>query len=242
MRGIVSALGVSPEVGVLAAGTFSRQVGLYSDDGAGDVVGVFELEAELPKDHGGNGVTQLIWSKCGRYLYVVERCSDTVECFDIRVTGKRVGALTRRRADRNQRLEVALGVDGEIVGGGEDGIVRVWEAPGIRAEGDGNGEMGERSPVMEWRASKEPVGGCAVHPMGAVVATVSGERKMSGEVERDGGSGEDSEEEEEEEEEGWDNTLRVWEIPPKPVVGELMPDEPRRERELGEEGENENET
>ncbi|KAI4287721.1 MAG: hypothetical protein L6R35_003014, partial [Caloplaca aegaea] len=70
IKGIVSALGMSPE-GYLAAGTFSRWIGLYDGHGRGGSVGAFELDPS-----GGTGITQVLWSADGRYLCVAERCSD----------------------------------------------------------------------------------------------------------------------------------------------------------------------
>jgi hypothetical protein len=156
MKGIISAMALCKKSGVLAAGTFSRGVGLYDSEGSGDCIAVFSV-ADEPK-HGnelnsevaiaGRGITQVLWSPCGRYLYVVERCSCGVQIYDIRVAGKRVGCLVGRDAETNQRL----GVDvvniredrHEIWAGGLDGVVRVWENPG---DIDGNVE-----PFLEWKA------------------------------------------------------------------------------------------
>jgi len=64
MKGIVSALGMSCE-GLLAAGTFTRWVGLYDGGGRGGTVGVFEIKRQ-EKDGGGigdgAGITQVLWS------------------------------------------------------------------------------------------------------------------------------------------------------------------------------------
>ena len=132
MKGIVSALGISPE-GLLAAGTFSRWVGLYDGYGRGGTVGVFELKgSENPQDetYWGTGITQIIWSSCGRYLCIVERESDGVGVWDIRGAGKRLSWLRGRNAQTNQRLAADL-MGGEIWAGGVDGKVRVWEGLGM---------------------------------------------------------------------------------------------------------------
>jgi telomerase Cajal body protein 1 len=138
MKGIVSALGMSSE-GVLAAGTFSRWIGLYDGYGRGGTIGVFETKGSqgVEKDKwAGAGIIQLSWSTCGRYLCVVERESDGIGVWDIRGSGKRLAWLQGRYGKTNQRLETGL-VGGEIWAGGTDGLVRIWEGLGL-SEGDLN--------------------------------------------------------------------------------------------------------
>jgi hypothetical protein len=145
MRGIVSALSVQPssaseaEPGMLAAGTWTRWIGLYDTGGTGGTVATWSIAEAADKDAGikGMGITQTAWSNCGRYLYVVERKSNGVLVFDVRVTGKLLAWLEGRSANTNQRLgiDVFEGQDGvEIWAGGVDGIVRVWEGVG-KSEG-----------------------------------------------------------------------------------------------------------
>jgi len=154
MRGIVSALSVQPtpengEAGMLAAGTWTRCVGLYDMGGMGGTVATWSIAEAADKDAGvgGTGVTQTAWSACGKYLFVVERRSGGVLVYDVRVTGKLVSWLGGRGAETNQRLgidvfEAERGT--EIWAGGMDGLVRVWEGVGLT-----EGRL-ERS--WEWRA------------------------------------------------------------------------------------------
>lgn len=202
MKGIISALAVAPGnsegTGVLAAGTYSRQVGLYSAEGTGETIGVFGLSEE----EGGAGVTQLLWSQCGRYLYIAERKSEVIAVYDIRVAGEKVESFRGRKAGTNQRvgIDVAHALNGEVVGGGIDGVVRVWEA-GHGKEGEVVGEV-----KHEWVAHDDVVGSAVVHPGGAVLATCSGSRKNV--------MFEDQEEEEEREGKRWDNSLKIWALAP----------------------------
>lgn len=89
INGVISSLDISSE-GLLAAGTFTRAVGIYSSEGRGECVSLFKLDERYAPDgrrlH-GTGITKLGWSPCGRYLYVAERRSDLVLVYDIRVTG-----------------------------------------------------------------------------------------------------------------------------------------------------------
>lgn len=149
MKGIVSALAINPSGdGILAAGTFTRHVGLYSSNGSGELLGTFNVaKTDANRSIGGRGVTQLAWSPCGRYLYIAERKSDGVLVYDIRVTGQMLGYLRGRKAMTNQRMDidvVSAGVDSahEVWAGGTDGFMRVWRNPIYSAGGqDPDGEF-----------------------------------------------------------------------------------------------------
>ena len=150
MRGIVSSLSIqAQDDGMLAAGTWTRWVGLYDMGGLGGLVSTWCISdaADQEAGIGGTGITEAKWSACGRYLCVVERKSRGVLVYDVRVAGKLVGWLEGREAMTNQRLGVdvlegAAGV--EVWCGGVDGVVKVWEGVGRREGGV------ERT--WEWRA------------------------------------------------------------------------------------------
>lgn len=142
MKGIISAMAVDPiGDGILAAGTFTRQVGLYDSNGSGQLLGTFNVaKTEATRRIGGRGVTQLLWSPCSRYLYIAERQSDGVLIYDIRMTGQLLGWLEGRKTLTNQRMKVDVvssGEDGshEIWAGGTDGFMRVWRNPALTAGG-----------------------------------------------------------------------------------------------------------
>lgn len=142
MRGIVSALSHQPspetvnEEGMLAAGTWTRWVGLYDMGGLGGTVATWSIAeaADEMAGIGGAGVTETKWSACGKYLFVAERKSRGILVYDVRVTGKLVAWLEGRGADTNQRLGVDVfqaETGPEIWAGGADGVVRVWEGVGM---------------------------------------------------------------------------------------------------------------
>ncbi|KAB8342756.1 hypothetical protein FH972_022354 [Carpinus fangiana] len=125
MKGIVSALAcfdASSGPGLVAAGTWSRKIGLYSGGRALSQVALWALaddswasptsdvnQATGEKiDIGGSGVDKVEWSPCGRYLYVFERKSDGGLVYDVRVLGKKLGTLTGRDALTNQRMGVQV--------------------------------------------------------------------------------------------------------------------------------------
>ena len=174
MKGIVSALGMSCE-GMLAAGTYSRWVGLYDGFGRGGDAGVFPVGADVEDEvgrGGGAGITQVVWSPCGRYLCVAERASDGVEVWDVRGTGKRLAWLRGRNAKTQQRLGVEVTTGGEVWAGGSDGVVRVWEGLGL-AEGV------VHPSGWGFRAHGDAVSSTTLHASGSVLATCSGQRHPS---------------------------------------------------------------
>ncbi|KAL4952666.1 WD40-repeat-containing domain protein [Aspergillus filifer] len=175
MKGIVSALALSPnDDGILAAGTFSRNVGLYDSNGSGQSLGTFSIsKTEANRHIGGCGVTQIIWSPCGRYLYITERKSGGILIYDIRVTGQLLGWLEGRNAFTNQRMKIDLlptGQDGahEIWAGGTDGTMRVWQNPTHTA--------GAQEPTGYCKLLDESLSSTVMHPMGNVIATTSGQK------------------------------------------------------------------
>ncbi|PWY91727.1 WD40 repeat-like protein [Aspergillus sclerotioniger CBS 115572] len=175
MKGIISAMAMDPTGGgILAAGTFTRHVGLYGSHGTGESLGTFSIAKTEAHCHiGGRGITQLLWTPCGRYLYVAERKSDGVLIYDIRVTGQLLGWLQGRKALTNQRMKIDVVPSGdggshEIWAGGTDGCMRVWENPAHSA--------GAQEPKWEWKIHDESVSSTVLHPLGNIAATTSGQR------------------------------------------------------------------
>ncbi|KAF2859896.1 WD40 repeat-like protein, partial [Piedraia hortae CBS 480.64] len=161
-QGPVSALSFGPD-GLLAAGTFEREVGLYSN---GEFVTAFALP------HGeGTGVTCLKWSPFGTHLIVAERQSDVLQVYDVRNTMHRVCTLRGREAFTTQRLgfDIRSVPDGyQIWAGGTDGMVRIWDKPGSKADAC--------PPNGEFNMHSSSVSSTLWHPSCAVLATCSGQR------------------------------------------------------------------
>lgn len=203
MKGTVSALAAAPgpdsaaaaAAGLIAAGTWTRWVGLYDLSRANTCVANWSLPPARGRRTGaGGGVVQAIWSPCGRYLVLNERRSTSLLVYDVRVTGRLLSRLVDRDADTNQRLgcdvfaSPAVGAGGggggrfEVWAGTRDGRVLVWDAVGGRAgdqgEGEGEGEGEERlsSHSWEWQThgAASAVAGTALHPGGSVLATCAG--------------------------------------------------------------------
>lgn len=167
--GLVSALEISGG-GVLAAGTTQREVALYGNEGAGELITAFSAGAK-DAPTGGSGITSLKWSPDSTYLIVAERQSDSLQVYDVRNTMQRVSFLTGRRAQTTQRLgvDVVPTVDGyEVWAGGTDGCVRMWRNPGSNE--------GEQTPDASLQLHDDAVSSAIWHPGGAVLATCSGQR------------------------------------------------------------------
>ena len=191
MKGIVSALASNAD-GILAAGTFTRWMGLYDANRGGETYAVFPLDTD-DKQNGeravrGTGITQLLWSICSRYLCVVERNSDGVGVWDIRGSGGRMAWLKGRKGLTPQRLGAEV-VGREVWAGGTDGEIRVWENLGA-SEGVVEPSWGFRAhdgiSTVLIRNSHESVctdcnlldAVCATtfHYSGTVLATASGQQ------------------------------------------------------------------
>ncbi|KAL4780964.1 WD40-repeat-containing domain protein [Aspergillus varians] len=175
MKGIVSAMALSPtDDGILAAGTFSRTVGLYDSNGTGQSLGTFNVsKTEADRHIGGCGITQILWSPCGRYLYIAERKSDGVLVYDIRVTGQLLGWLQGRNALTNQRMKIDLvsrgqGIAHDIWAGSTDGTMRSWQNPAHTA--------GAQAPTWQCKVHDDSLSSTVLHQMGTVIATTSGQK------------------------------------------------------------------
>lgn len=212
MRGTVSALSAQPAgagsgagsgaTGLVAAGTWTRWVGLYDLARGGACASTWSVAAaaastataeatnaapddDIPgggggKGVGGQGILQTLWSPCGRYLLVNERQSAGLLVYDVRVTGRLLGWLAGRPAETHQRLSCdvfqpassSFPSDDEGKGGFE-----VWAGTqsGTVAVWQGVGSQeGRVAPGWGWGAHGAPVGSTAMHASGSVVATCSG--------------------------------------------------------------------
>ncbi|KAJ1331775.1 telomerase Cajal body protein 1 [Microdochium nivale] len=211
LRGTISAMGTQPSsgdthgasgegTGLIAAGTWTRWVGLYDFASSGQCVATWGVasaaaqtvsEADDKQSNAGNedtatrtgggiggaGITQTIWSPCGRYLLINERRSTGILVYDIRVTGKLLGWLAGREARGNQRIACDVypssssGSGFEVWSGTTRGVVKVWEGVGSRE--------GAHDAAWDWQAHEAAVGSACLHQSGSVVATVSGSWEFS---------------------------------------------------------------
>ncbi|KAG4305564.1 hypothetical protein PORY_001120 [Pneumocystis oryctolagi] len=149
-KGIISSLCLN-NCRLLAAGTFNATVGIYSNEGEGDIISVFNV--------GDGGVTQVLWLDDYKLL-VVSRKSEKMSIWDIR-TFSCIKTLGPRFAMTQQRMTVDIWKD-YIIAGNTDGIIRIWKNNNL---------------ILEWKAYDNVVSSSVVHPLYPLVATCSGSRK-----------------------------------------------------------------
>ncbi|TQW11978.1 WD40 repeat-like-containing domain [Cordyceps javanica] len=195
MKGTVSALSNSPpsapSSAIVAAGTWTRWMGLYDMYRADKAVANWSIAGadllEFGHDFGGQGIMQTRWSPCGRYLVVNERHASGLLVYDIRGNGKVLSVLAGRHCQTQQRLTCdAFGSadDGpgfELWAGTEAGTVQVWDEVGLH--------YGVVYPKWEWDAHQSPIGSTILHPSGSVVATCAGAWRHPSDGDIDGTQG-----------------------------------------------------
>lgn len=179
MRGTVSALAASPMDAnggsIIAAGTWTRWMGLYDLNRTDKTIANWAISntGDSGFEIGGQGIVQVLWSPCGRYLVVNERQSQGLLVYDIRGTGQLLSTLKGREAATQQKLncdvfqsDVYGGSAFEVWAGSQDGVVTVWEDVGVHE--------GMMEPKWDWKAHDSPIGSTIVHSSGSVAATCSG--------------------------------------------------------------------
>eukprot|EP00002_Diphylleia_rotans_P011254 TRINITY_DN2228_c0_g1_i11.p1 TRINITY_DN2228_c0_g1~~TRINITY_DN2228_c0_g1_i11.p1 ORF type:complete len:271 (-),score=47.90 TRINITY_DN2228_c0_g1_i11:1114-1926(-) len=118
-KGAISCLAFSPDNSKLfAAGSYSKTIGLYSEDQRNLVW--METASE-------GGVSQVQFSYDGTYLYSAGRKDSKILCWDIRNTGDIVYTMDRV-APTNQHIHFEIDSSGtQLVAASQDGIVRVYD-------------------------------------------------------------------------------------------------------------------
>ncbi|PNY28342.1 Guanine nucleotide-binding protein negative regulator 1 [Tolypocladium capitatum] len=179
MKGTVAALAASPYDAnggsIVAAGTWTRWMGLYDLQRTDKVVANWSIShaGDAEAGLGGQGIVQVVWSPCGRYLVVNERHTSSLAVYDIRGLGQLLGALSGRESITQQTLacdvfhgDMSGNTGFEVWAGSQDGSVLVWEDVGMHC--------GLAKPSWHWQAHDSPVGSTVLHTSGSVAATCSG--------------------------------------------------------------------
>uniref|UniRef100_A0A671UXF9 Telomerase Cajal body protein 1 n=1 Tax=Sparus aurata TaxID=8175 RepID=A0A671UXF9_SPAAU len=199
--GIISCFGFSPCQSVYACGSYSRCAGLYScQDGT--------LLALLPTRHHG-GLTHLLFSPDGNYLYTGGRKDPEILCWDLREPGKVLFSLKRNVAT-NQRIYFDLDLSGRyLLSGDTEGVVSVWDTQ--TAPPDVDEDL--LQPQLRFQAHWDCTNGISIHPFMPLLATSSGQRQFPWPADSEGDSASDGEGGEavmSPQETRQDNTLSLW--------------------------------
>ncbi|KAL3696347.1 hypothetical protein R1sor_010423 [Riccia sorocarpa] len=156
--GIISCLAVrSDDGGLLAAGSFNRTAALY--DGK-SLEQLFVLHGQQ------GGLTQVMFSKDGNFLYTGARKDPEILCWDIRNLTGAVYRLPRITADTNQRVSFDIEPFGRHLGtGGQDGIVHIYD-------------LQSGLWVNSFQAAIDTVNSFCFHPSFPLAASASGHRRF----------------------------------------------------------------
>ncbi|XP_042412338.1 telomerase Cajal body protein 1-like isoform X2 [Zingiber officinale] len=156
--GIVSSIAFSPtHNGMIAIGSYSQTTAIYSED---NMELLYVLHGQL------GGVTQVLFSKDGYYLYTGGRKDPYILCWDIRNTVGIVYQLYRSSEHTNQRISFDIEPCGRHLGtGGEDGLVHIYDL-----------QTGEWT--ASFQAASDTVNGFSFHPSQSLAASSSGNRRF----------------------------------------------------------------
>ncbi|GLC72449.1 hypothetical protein PLESTF_001248900 [Pleodorina starrii] len=153
IAGIVSCIAFSPTGDVFAAGTYTGALGVYD-------ARTYELLLILTGNRGG--LTQVMFSSDGNYLYTGARQDDQMLCWDVRRTYEAVYTMERDTGRTNQRIQFDIEPCGRhLITGGCDGAVRVFD-------------LQDGRQVDRQRIAADTVNGATFHPCLDLLATASG--------------------------------------------------------------------
>ncbi|KAG9454328.1 hypothetical protein H6P81_007232 [Aristolochia fimbriata] len=157
--GIVSAISFCPTYsGMFATGSYDQTVAIYSEANT-------ELLFVLYGQTGG--VTHVLFSKDGNYLYTGGRKDPYILCWDIRNTDGIVYKLYRSTEQTNQRVSFDIEPCGRHLGtGGQDGKVHIYDL-----------QTGQW--VSSFQAACDTVNSFCFHPHRPLAATASGQRRFA---------------------------------------------------------------
>ncbi|KZC05363.1 Telomerase Cajal body protein 1, partial [Dufourea novaeangliae] len=158
VSGLVACIRENPIMpGLIAFGTYSKCIGLYRN-------------GPLCSFKTGSGVTQLEFSPCGTKLFSAVRRSSEFLCWDLRNPGTVLYSLQGRQSDTNQRIQFGIMRDGkQIVSGGTDGNIAVWELPQ-------NIDYTHLNVSNKIKLSCDCINGVSLHNSLPILATSTGQR------------------------------------------------------------------
>ncbi|KAF6203943.1 hypothetical protein GE061_002281 [Apolygus lucorum] len=159
--GYISCISQNPSMNSLfAAGSFSRTIGLYTEEG--DAVCLLKGQR--------NGLTTLTHSTDGTKLFSGSRMDPEILCWDLRNPGEVLHILPRVM-DTNQRIRISVSNDGNhLLSGGTDGVVRIWNLDEVSRK------SGICEPTFKFKTHSDCVNGVSLNSRVPILATSSGKR------------------------------------------------------------------
>ncbi|XP_058114163.1 uncharacterized protein LOC131257018 isoform X2 [Magnolia sinica] len=156
--GIISAIAFCPaHSGMLATGSYSQTTAIYAED---NMELLYVLHGQM------GGVTHVLFSKDGNYLYTGGRKDPYILCWDIRNTAGIVYKLYRSSEFTNQRIFFDIEPCGRHLGtGGQDGQVHIYDLQ--------SGQW-----IASFQAASDTANGFCFHPSLPMAASSSGHRRF----------------------------------------------------------------
>ncbi|MEW5303339.1 MAG: hypothetical protein WDW36_006041 [Sanguina aurantia] len=154
--GIISCMDFSPDGNTFAAGSYGKVVGLYDSRS-------HDLTLTLSGHTGG--LTQVMFSKDGNYLYSGARQDPHILCWDVRFNAGEVYRMARATATTNQRVHFHVEPCGRhLATGGAGGAMKVFD-------------LRTGTEVLELHCTDDTINGLEFHPYMPLIATASGQRQ-----------------------------------------------------------------
>ncbi|XP_078170957.1 transducin/WD40 repeat-like superfamily protein [Carex rostrata] len=158
--GLVSSICFAPaqaQSSMFALGSYNQTTTVYEEN---SMEPLYILHGQQ------GGVTQVLFSKDGNYLYTGGRKDPYILCWDIRNTGTILYKLYRSSENTNQRISFDIEPSGRYLGtGGQDGLVHIYDL-----------QTGQW--VSGIQAAADTVNGLSFHPYLPLAASSSGHRRF----------------------------------------------------------------
>ncbi|KAJ4815069.1 Telomerase Cajal body protein 1 [Rhynchospora pubera] len=159
--GLVSSICFTPaqaQSSMFALGSYNQTTTVYAEDTMEPLYVLYGQEG---------GVTQVLFSKDGNYLYTGGRKDPYILYWDIRNTVSILYKLYRSSENTNQRISFDMEPSGRYLGtGGQDGLVHIYDLQ--------SGQW-----VSGFQAAADTVNGMSFHPYLPLAASSSGHRRFS---------------------------------------------------------------
>ncbi|KAJ2990898.1 hypothetical protein HDV02_004078 [Globomyces sp. JEL0801] len=173
LKGVISTIDFNTDQsGMYAMGTFSGNIGI-ADERNNELL----VTMRDPENKAGNqqGLSQVEFSKDGRYLYSSSRNSGSIACWDIRQSGEVLYRI-KRKGETNQRIMFGLNHE-YLVTGDTEGRVYVVDVQGEGVNGIGRELVGSGMNGIDGIGDPVCMNGSKISSEGILVTT-SGERQF----------------------------------------------------------------